>query len=42
MAELNDEITTLKKESATLLERLEDMKKVVSTYYLILHYLENI
>ncbi|XP_029160723.1 kinesin-like protein KIF15 isoform X1 [Nylanderia fulva] len=28
VAELNDEINTLKKESSTLLERLEDMKKV--------------
>lgn len=32
MAELNDEINTLKKENATLLERLEDVRKVVSTY----------
>lgn len=32
MAELNDEINTLKKENATLLERLEDIRKVVSTY----------
>lgn len=31
--ELNDEINTLKKENATLLERLEDVRKVVSTYY---------
>jgi len=34
--ELNDEINTLKKENATLLERLEDIRKIVSTYYLLL------
>jgi len=33
--ELNDEINTLKKENATLLERLEDTRKIVSTYYVL-------
>jgi len=33
--ELNDEINTVKKENATLLERLEDVRKIVSTYYLV-------
>jgi len=40
--ELNDEINTLKKENATLLERLEDTKKVVSIYYLISFHVQNI
>jgi hypothetical protein len=40
--ELNDEINTLKKENATLLERLEDTKKVVSIYSSISFHVQNI
>lgn len=33
VTELNNEINTSKKENATLLERLEDVRKVVRIYY---------